>query len=74
MNEYLSRQGFARMDTSEKLELMNILATRYDITFRTLRLLTDRGRAVPQVYSRKMDEGLSLFLVIRLLWDESDSL
>jgi len=50
MNEYLFRQGFARMDTSEKLELMNSLATRYDMTFRTLQTFADGVRAAPRVY------------------------
>ena len=45
MNEYLFRQGFARMDTSEKLELMNSLATRYDMTFRTLQTFDRWGQS-----------------------------
>ena len=50
MNEYLFRQGFARMDTSEELELMNSLATRYDMTFAPYKLLTDGVRAAQRVY------------------------
>lgn len=45
MNEYLFRQGFARMDTSEKLELMNSLATRYDMTFRALQTFDRWGQS-----------------------------
>ena len=45
MNEYLFRQGFARMDTSEELELMNSLATRYDMTFRTLQTFDRWGQS-----------------------------
>ena len=45
MNEYLFRQGFARIDTSEKLELMNSLATRYDMTFRTLQTFDRWGQS-----------------------------
>lgn len=45
MNECLFRQGFARMDTSEELELMNSLATRYDMTFRTLQTFDRWGQS-----------------------------
>ena len=55
MNEYLFRQGFARMDTSEKLELMNSLATRYDMTFRTLQTFDRWGQSCTTGVKRQPD-------------------
>ena len=72
MNKNLFRPQFNRMETSEKMALMESLAARYNMTF--LKPLTAGGRIAPRAYLRKMNGNLSLYPVIQLLWVGKSSL
>ena len=71
MNKNLFRPQFNRMETSEKMALMESLAARYNMTFKPL---TAGGRIAPRAYLRKMNGNLSLYPVIQLLWVGKSSL
>ena len=79
MNKNLFRPQFNRMETSEKMALMESLAARYNMTFLGLQTfdrkpLTAGGRIAPRAYLRKMNGNLSLYPVIQLLWVGKSSL
>lgn len=64
MNENLFRPQFDTLKLSDKLWLMQTLATRYNLTFKELYAFSRWGQAAPPACLKKMAGSLSLSQVI----------
>ena len=68
MNENLFRPQFDKLKLSDKLSLMQILATRYNLTFKELYAFSAGDKAAPPAYLKKAAGSLSLSRRYRDSW------
>ena len=60
MNENFFRPQFDKLKLTDKLWLMQTLATRYNLTFKELYAFSRWGRVAPPAYLKKAAGSLSL--------------